>query len=783
MTTEIVMADTAAPVVPEPLTPTAARRLATLERVVYGAAGAAATVGPQLGNGWLHGGAVVVGVGVLARLWSRAGSDDHGRLLTTAYRSLPALGLSGAYVVDLIHHGAPWWEYAVPAGAAVLSVIGIPWTRSRGVRRAVADLPAIVEQVTRETLPAEVPADPYTAGLRELWNASTMTGETRLAHVRQYSPARPDFEAVIVAPPGEAVPYALTQERTLAAVFDVEEAAITTAAVPGRGPGMLAVRVAPSLVVHQAAAPASREPATLEEMWALYVSATSGAAPGVQLVQYDVEDDRVRLWLAAPRGRALRVDHAALCSALDVDDSSRLVVEGAGPREAIAYVYRTNPLLDVRAPTAEDLTMGPDGRVALGVAHDGSPARIMLFNPQTGRAQNGLTAGTTGAGKSGLLRLMCCAQRLSGVVSWVADVQGGMSMPEMEGRVDWFARGEAETMAQLEALHAVKVYRETHSNGRGDFDLDGPWSLIQWSGDEINRLLSSSNAERRKRASWMISDLQRTGHKVGIGVDLGVQSLHLKELGDNPEIREKGKEGHVFLMRTASSSTQSMGLDGIAPPDAHITNIPERIYATTGAAAKFDGTASDEGEPTPGMAWLIAEARAILMRTFTLHKVDGRFPLIEELMDAAPMPMITEGEAAAAGVRYANRNTRVTQDDVNAAVAIGEALAAQGVDPSSTAYIAAPVLDTATGIPGLTDELERIAEALDDMNTRGGTLKERIVAALTGEPAGLPLKEIRSAVGCGTDGGPATGSVNNAVTALASEGLLIACGGGVYRLP
>lgn len=745
--------------VPAAFTAATARRLATVERLAYGVAGIAATIGPQIGNPWMNGGAILLGAGALARLWARTRSEDTDRLLVTTYRSLPALGLSGVYVAALVTPGSSWWEYVAPGVVAVASAVAAPLTRSRAVRRAAANLPAIVQAADPQQAEQEAPSgDPYIDGLRRLWADSAMTGETRLTEVQQYNPSRPDFEAVIVAPAGEAVPYTLAQKRALAAVFDVPEGAITLAGVAGRGPGFLAVRVAPSYAAAQAVEVEAGEPVSLEDLWGRYVSANGGAAPGVELVRHRVEENRITLWMAAPRGRALRFDHDALCSALGIDDPSRLIVEGQGPREALAYVYPTNPLIRVRKPTAEDLTMDDEGRVAIGVSHDGTPAKIMLYNPHTGRAQNGITAGTTGAGKSGLMRLLGAAHRRSGVVSWMADVQGGMSMPEMDGRVDWFARGEVETMVQLRCLHRVKVYRETHSNGRGDFDINGPWRLIQWGGDEINRLLSSPDAERRKEASWMISDLQRTGHKVGIGVDLGVQSLHLKELGDNPEIREKGKEGHVFLMRTASSSTQAMGLDGIVPPDAHISPIPERIYETTGAEAKFDGTASTSGEPTPGMAWLIAEGRAVLMRTFTLDKVDGRFPQIEELMDGTPLPTLTPGEAAAAGPEYAGRNACATRSDINAAGALGEALEQAGVDPASTEYLAKPA------------------------DVAALTLRERVLEVLADAPDGLPLKEIRTRIGCNTEGGPASGSVNNTVTTLAADGLLVACGRGVYRL-
>ncbi|MEU5053557.1 hypothetical protein [Streptomyces sp. NPDC021096] len=783
MTTEIVKAE---PVAEERgLTRKTARRLARAERLVYGAAGTWAAIGPTLElPWWAHGAAIVTGAVAGWRLWRRMEGDDWTGQLTAAMRTLPVLGWSATYTASLLapvfHYPNGWPMLGAAAWTAVMVPMA-PFTRSKGLRQAAEKLPVLQEpQPVGEPEPVT-----FQDHVRVLWARAQVTGETELHGIRQYQAGEPDFEAVILAPAGHAMPPALNK-RAIAAVFDVPEDAVDTRELPGYGPGRLAVQVAPRLAEarHHAQLHAAIEETpgqALERMWAEHVDITGGAAPGVDLVQHDIGEDQIRLWISSARGQTLSVNHAKLCSALEIDDTSRLVMEGAGPREAVVYIYRANPLLEVRAPTREDLRMDERGRISIGVAHDGSVARIQLFNFDTGRAQHGIAAGTTGAGKSGLMRLLGAAQRISGVISWMADVQGGMSMPEMEGRIDYFAKGPVETMKQLRALHAVKVYRENHSSGRGDFDFHGQWRVIQWTGDEINRLLSSLDQDIRREAAWMIGDLQKTGQKVGIGVDLSVQSLHLKELGDNHEIREKGKEGHVVMLRTASSSTQGMGLDGIAPAGAHISPIPERIYQGAGAKELFEGTAATEGVPTPGMGWLITEGKATLFRTFVLKKVAGRYPQLEELMDSCPMPTLTPGEARAAGATYARRNTTAPVPET----------------PQPADTPSAP-LDVATGLPGLTKELEHIVDVLEAARdktpdaeapspyaaaAKAPTIRQRILAALADKPEGLALKDIRAAVGCGIEGGPATRSVNNEVSTLATEGALINLGRSVYRLP
>jgi hypothetical protein len=786
MTTEVVKANATTAGGPG-LTRKTACRLAWAERTVYAAAGTWVAVAPQLDlPWWAHGAALATGALNGVMLWKRSDTDDWTQRLTSALRALPVLGGVGAYTAGLLAPVIAYPNGWPMLGAAVWTAVMIPmapWTRSMGLKRAVENLPVLAGEPD-----AAAEGEPVTFEdhMQVLWNRAQVTGDTTLHGIRHYDRNEPDFEAIVLAPLGQVVPRTL-DERAIAGVFDVPVNAVALKEIDGYGPGRLAIQIAPRLAEARQKTEAmdveAEDPgASLERIWAEHVNCVGGAASGVDLVSYSIGEEQIRLRIAAPRGKTLRVNHEALCSALGIDDISRLVMEGAGPREAVVYIYRANPLLHVRSPTVEDLTMDDRGRISVGIAHDGAAARIQLFNFDTGRAQHGLTAGTTGAGKSGLMRILGAAQRISGVISWMADVQGGMSMPEMEGRIDWMAKGPEETMQQLRALHAVKEYREANSRGRGDFDFHGEWCLIQWTGDEINRLLSSLDQDIRKEAAWMIGDLQKTGQKVGIGVDMALQSLHLKELGDNHEIREKGKEGHVFLLRTASSSTQGMGLDGIAPIGAHVSPIPERIYEGGGAKELFEGTAATEGVPTPGMGWLITEGKAILFRTFVLEKVNGLYPQLEKLMDGHPMPSLTPGEARAAGAAYARRGTAEAGKPTK-----GPSGPSAGGDGS-----------------GLNAELERIVGLLEADNkakeeaggdlpeapspmanakAKAPTIRERVLAALEGHPDGMALKEIRTAVGCGTEGGPNTNSVNNAVSALATEGLLVALGKGVYRLP
>ncbi|GAA3312145.1 hypothetical protein GCM10020295_83210 [Streptomyces cinereospinus] len=155
-------------------------------------------------------------------------------------------------------------------------------------------------------------------------------------------------------------------------------------------------------------------------------------------------------------------------------------------------------------------------------------------------------------------------------------------------------------------------------------------------------------------------------------------------------------------------------------------------------------------------------------------------------MDGHPMPTLTEGEARAAGAAYAHRGTAAAKE-------AGKAAGGPSRPPQGPVGSGAPEgePEPATGAPeAFSKDKERGAEKLPEAPSpmaaatgKAPTIRERILAALKDHPEGLALKEIRTAVGCGTEGGPATRSVNNEVSSLANEGGLKALGRGVYRLP
>ncbi|MCC3654742.1 hypothetical protein LIX60_25410 [Streptomyces sp. S07_1.15] len=755
-----------APAAPAPFSATAARRLAAVECTAYTAAGITAAIGPQTDALWLHAGAVALGAGTLWRLWSRTRDADGARLLTTAYRSLPALGISGAYTAALITPGAAWWEYTAPLLAAGAAALAAPWTRSRSIRHRAEELPAVIEEqgaAVAQELPAPAAVDPYADGLTRLWAASPATGGTTLTQVRQYSPERPDFEAVILAPAGQAVPESVN-ERAVAAVFDVPVTAVDVAEIPGAGPGRLAVRVAPSLA-EQRARQALTPDEVIEQVWAERVAARNGIAPGMHRVAHRIEDDRLVIRVEAEDSQMIRLPRVQLARALDVADPDLVMVETDGMARGVVTVYREHPLINIREATPEDLTMDATGRIVLGLQHDGRPARWPLYDPELG-AITDLIVGAPGSGKSVTLNTVLAAERISGVVSIVADAQNGMSLPEARGRVYHFGAGIAAVGATLAAACAVGDYREqiAAANGWGACEIGRPWKLMNITIDEINKVLGAEAEVPREYRKWvtgLIGHFQLTGRKFLGGIRFAGQSIHLTDLGDSEKIRANAKNGSVWLGRVNSTMTASMAADMVTD-GTEVTPIPKCFgSAAAEVEAAWSGEETPPGPITAGRAWHLQSGRAASMRTFKAVKENRAFPGLINLYESAPIPGLTPEEDG------------VFQEAYAIALEAAERLLA-GEDP----YAAEE--DQEDG-GKRTRKQETAAPRRSAVPTPPRTLPDLVLAALTDGP--LRTREIRAAVGVGEPDGPASGSVDNALSKLAETGRVVKAGHGRWALP
>ncbi|MEU6946615.1 hypothetical protein ABZ957_15505 [Streptomyces sp. NPDC046316] len=762
MTTEIVKADEAA-TVPEPrgLTPQTARRLALAERLLYGAAGTWAAVGPLTDvPWWAHGGVVLTGLASGRRLWKRTNQENGPGLLLSAMRSLPVLGWSGAYTAALL---APVVEYPngwPMLGAAAWTAVMVPmapWTRSRGLQRAIAQMPeyatAADEAPVLETVPAPTT---YEGHLRLMWTTSPSTGETQLSNLRQYCEDHPDFDAVILAPAGQAVPVSVTQ-KNVAAVFDVPPAAVHLEPVDGYGPGRMALRVTPSDVQEDA------QRHGLEQLWHARVSGPGGMLPGMDMIDHRIDEDRVRILVEADDSAMIALPRKKLARALKVEDPDLVMVETDGMARGVVTIYREHPLINIREATREDLTMGPDGFIRIGLRHDGRPFKMALYSPELGGLTD-LAVGAMGSGKSVFLLTVLAAERISGIISLVADAQSGMSLPEAKGRVYHFGAGIAELGATLAAACAVADFREAVSsaNGWGSFTLGSPWRLVNVTLDEINMVLGEHALVPpafRKWVTGMVARLQQTGRKFGFGIRFAGQSIHVTDLGDAEKIRANAKQGLVWMGRVNSTMTQSMAADMVTDgTEIHAIrpffgNVSDDLFAA------WDGKETPPGPVTAGMAWGLQGGRAVLMRVFKALKESKTYPHLIRLFESAPtIPGFSPEEDRIFRTAYA------------------EALAA------AEAFLAG---EDADGDGDEGDSGKKTKRSLGpgkaSIPEPPKLLKDQILEVLAdGKPR--RTREIRSAVGVGTDGGPASGSVDNTLSKLFDERRVTKPGHGTWAL-
>ncbi|MGW8702850.1 hypothetical protein ACWGOK_39095, partial [Streptomyces eurythermus] len=596
------------------------------------------------------------------------------------------------------------------------------------------------------THPAPIPAPTNYADYRAWeWATTRTTGNTLLTGVTTYQDGHPDFWGIVIAPQGEAVPD--LNPTTLAAVFDLPAGTVTLQPMDGSGPGRKILIARPTL---DQAQQAQQDP--IRRLFTERLARPGGGADNMLLTTYRTEPNRIALRVTAPEGQFIQLNQKQIARSLEYNDPSLIMIETDGLADGVVSVYKTHPLLNIREATIEDLRMREDGTIQNGLRPDGRPARVPLYDPVMG-AITDLYVGAPGAGKSVALNHVLAAERISGIVSIVADAQNGMSLPEADGRVYHFGKGIAATGATLAAFKDLAKYREDVSaaNGWGAFEPGQPWRIVNATLDELNRILSADADVPRTFRKWVtgnVGDAQSTGRKVGMGLRFAAQSIHLADLGDKDRIRANAKNGTVWLGRTNSSTTQHMASDGVLPPGIHPEPIPRYFKAGADSSidAAFEGKEAKHGPITAGMANVIQGGNLFLERVFYARKENKTYPGLIDLYESAPIPHLTPDE------------TRVFQESYARWLSHAEALLAGD--------------DEETEGPST---IGMIADDEDDDQPSTGSIKDRILDLLTDGP--LALKDVRRHLH-----DVAAGSVNNAMAELRDTGHVTTISRGTYQL-
>nr|WP_121764772.1 transfer protein [Streptomyces chartreusis] len=499
--------------------------------------------------------------------------------------------------------------------------------------------------------------------------------------------------------------------------------------------------------------------------------------------------DFVEIEVARRPGELITYNHAALVSALGGKDPACVAVETDGLSRALITAYRQPPLENLRYARPEDLVMDAEGFITVGRHHDGTAARMRLYEPGSG-AQRGAMFGTTGAGKSRALQLVLAAEKRSRIVSWLSDLKGGQSVPEARGQVDWRATTEQEAMMMLRAgLCLVMIRTERYARiGRSYFVVGSPDPLVNIRIDEANRLLQEGSPFRDE-AAFLIKEIGRLGRSVGVGISIAAQAGHIEELGGSDTLRAMLKEGDVVLLRWSSNMMAALVSDGLLPLGTDLVPIPRRSGPPV-LRSRFDRTgATVPGTSTAGQAYLLGSARpTALMRFFRVGSpipVPGLDPAIVDLYGPGEPARLEPESVPHMGGAYAARGGP-SLADLAGALAVAEGLEDAGVDPQSTAYLAGPRLappdqppPAAPAGPTL-DPTAPGAGLMPPPKGKGApSTRSRILAALADGP--LSKHDLQAKVNA--DGGRTVRNIAPTLSEMKSHGELVQPDRGLWALP
>ncbi|QCX75468.1 hypothetical protein C9F11_08895 [Streptomyces sp. YIM 121038] len=201
---------------------------------------------------------------------------------------------------------------------------------------------------------------------------------------------------------------------------------------------------------------------SLSAMWDEWVGCADGVLPKSRLVQpVHVPAEKGGGWegvILLDRKSKAKIDSAeGVLRALDLADGS-LDLERIGPRRIKIRKLDADPLAKIAHFADAMAPMDEQGFVTVGRHRDGSLAKIRLIDP--GRsALHMFLVGGSGSGKGGLVDLLLCLERMSGIASWYIDGGNGKSAPHWIGKIDRYTTAEEEHMQALKDLERLALER------------------------------------------------------------------------------------------------------------------------------------------------------------------------------------------------------------------------------------------------------------------------------------------------------------------------------------
>lgn len=228
-------------------------------------------------------------------------------------------------------------------------------------------------------------------------------------------------------------------------------------------------------------------------------------------------------------------------------------------------VVTTSPITEVVDWTGPDYA---DGRIGLGPYADGrGRAEVQLFTEDGIR--HCVVIGSTGGGKSALLRGLVASARSSGLVTVLYLDPKRNSSPELAATATVALKGLDQAEEFTQAVEALLRGRQLESD------------LHDWSGftpsrdrsayivavDECDMLFALPTMARR----WGV--IAKTGRALGVQLTLATQYAGQKAFGgaEGEMLRSNVARGNVILMRTESNTSDRL----IAPELPNSRSLPD----------------------------------------------------------------------------------------------------------------------------------------------------------------------------------------------------------------
>jgi hypothetical protein len=270
-----------------------------------------------------------------------------------------------------------------------------------------------------------------------------------------------------------------------------------------------------------------------------------------------------------------------------IPDRAKLtVLTRRNPAHAVNYYDRTWQVLE-------------NGCFPFGVFPDGRRSWHCLYEPGSGPVHS-LISGDTRTGKSSTVSLLITQATMTGfVVPFVADPQGGQSMPEWagpQGQAWWIAWDRDEIWRQTKAIWNLMQSRNRELTARAWVDEDGTTRrgysyfdpevitdlpIIDWTLDEAHNLLSNDSDYAN-----LVTDIVKMASKCGVRVNLVTQHPAVTpDLGGRTDLRNQ--LGNLHCHRNGSNTVKGMLLPEDMPSPFDIPKVNPSGEHTKGTNVSF----------------------------------------------------------------------------------------------------------------------------------------------------------------------------------------------------